>query len=125
MRDSLKELFLKYIPPIMDRIFEGLAGEELVEPLQFITPRTNLNLVQQLCTLIDTILTEPEDNPPQDFVDLEKPYIFCLTWSCGGALIQEDREKFNQFLAQVSQSPVPHNLYDICYDIKTQSLDTW
>ena len=36
MRDSLKELFLKYIPPIMDRIFEGLAGEELVEPLQFI-----------------------------------------------------------------------------------------
>ena len=30
----------------MDRIFEGIAGEELVEPLQFITPRTNLNLVK-------------------------------------------------------------------------------
>ena len=29
----------------MDRIYEGLAGEELVEPLKFITPRTNLNLV--------------------------------------------------------------------------------
>lgn len=45
MRDSLKELFQKYVPPIMDRIYEGLAGEELVEPLKFITPRTNLNLV--------------------------------------------------------------------------------
>ena len=45
-KDSLKELFLKYVPSIIDRIFEGIAGEELVEPLQFITPRTNLNLVQ-------------------------------------------------------------------------------
>jgi dynein heavy chain len=45
MRDSLKELFQKYVPPLMDRIFEGIAGDELVEPLRFITPRTNLNLV--------------------------------------------------------------------------------
>jgi hypothetical protein len=29
----LKELFLKYVPSIIDRIFEGIAGEELVEPL--------------------------------------------------------------------------------------------
>ena len=55
-KDSLKELFLKYVPSIMDRIFEGIAGEELVEPLQFITPRTNLNLVTQLCNILDAIL---------------------------------------------------------------------
>jgi hypothetical protein len=45
MHDSLKELFHKYVPVIMDRIFDGTLGEEIVEPLRFITPRTDLNLV--------------------------------------------------------------------------------
>lgn len=45
MHDSLKELFQKYIPVLMDRVFEGINGEEIVEPLKFITPRTDLNLV--------------------------------------------------------------------------------
>lgn len=98
MHDSLKELFLKYVPLLIDRIFEGIEGDEIVEPYQFITPRTDLNLVQQLTHLIDAILPEPEANPPQDFVDLEKLYLFCLTWSFGGALSSEDRDKFNQFL---------------------------
>jgi len=40
-------------------------------------------------------LPEPENNPPQDFVDLEKMYLFSLTWSMGGALTSDDREKFN------------------------------
>ena len=95
LHDSLKELFQKYVPTILDRIFEGTNGEEIVEPLKFITPRTDLNLVQQLTYLIDAILPEPENNPPQDFVDLEKMYLFSLTWSMGGALTSDDREKFN------------------------------
>jgi dynein heavy chain len=47
MYESLKELFFKYVPLCIDRIFEGMTGgDEIVEPLKFITPRTNLNLVQ-------------------------------------------------------------------------------
>ena len=99
MRDSLKDLFQKYVPPTIDRIYEGITGEELVEPLRFITPRTNLNLVQQLCNLIDTVLGAPDDTP-MDTSELDRPYLFCLTWSMGGALIQEDREKFNVFVGQ-------------------------
>lgn len=96
MHDSLKELFAKYVPTLIDRIFDGTDGEEIVEPLRFITPRTDLNLVQQLTHLIDAILPEPDTpNLPVDFVDLEKPYIFCLVWSMGGALTSEDRDKFN------------------------------
>jgi dynein heavy chain len=45
MHDSLKELFLKYVPVLIDRIFEGVDGDEIVEPYKFITPRTDLNLV--------------------------------------------------------------------------------
>jgi dynein heavy chain len=45
MADSLKELFQKYVPPLLDRIFEGVSGEEIVDPMNFITPRTDLNCV--------------------------------------------------------------------------------
>jgi dynein heavy chain len=57
--ESLKELYTKYVFQCIERIFEGNAGgEELVEPMHFITPRTNLNLVRQLCDLIDSMLPE-------------------------------------------------------------------
>lgn len=124
MRDSLKELFQKYIPPIMDRIFEGLAGEELVEPLKFITPRTNLNLVEQFCKIFDCILAAPEDNPPMDTSELERPYLFACTWSLGGALVQDDREKFNVFVGQIASMSV-QNLYDVMYDTKLNNFDPW
>lgn len=124
MRDSLKELFTKYVPPIMDRIYEGIAGEELVEPLRFITPRTNLNLVEQLCKLFDCVLAAPEDNPPMDTSELERPYLFCLTWSCGASLLMEDRDKFNVFVGQLASLSV-QNLYDVCYESKQNILDAW
>lgn len=66
IHEVLKDLSTKFIPPLMDRIFEGINGEDLVEPLAFITPRTNLNLVQQLTHLIDAILPAPDANPPTD-----------------------------------------------------------
>ena len=107
MRDSLKELYQKYIPPIMDRIFEGIAGDEQVEPLKFITPRTNLNLVTQFCNLFDCVLPPLEENPPMlDTSELERPYLFCLTWSLGAALMFEDRDKFNIFVGQIASLSV-------------------
>lgn len=61
MYESLNELFQKYVPACIDRIFEGMTGgDEIVEPMRFITPRTNLNLVRQLCTLFDSMI------PPAD-----------------------------------------------------------
>lgn len=126
MHDSLKELFAKYIPPLMDRVFDGIQGEEILEPYKMITPRTDLNLVVQLTQLIDAILPEPEANPPQDFVDLEKMYIFCLVWSVGSCIVQEERDKFNEFLKQQCSSSLPvGSLYDQYIDTKTLSLDLW
>jgi hypothetical protein len=47
MAESFKELYLKYVPVCIDRIFEGsVTGEDIIPPLQLITPRTNLNLVR-------------------------------------------------------------------------------
>jgi dynein heavy chain len=61
MAESFKELYLKYVPVCIDRIFEGsITGEDVIPPLQLITPRTNLNLVRQLCDLIDSMLPAPD-----------------------------------------------------------------
>jgi len=47
MAESFKDLYSKYVFQCIERIFEGNTGtDELVEPLKFITPRTNLNLVK-------------------------------------------------------------------------------
>ena len=60
LHDNFKELYAKYFPFVMDRIYEGKAmdSEEILEPLQFICPRTNVNLIQQLTILIDAILPD-------------------------------------------------------------------
>mmetsp|Transcript_39360 Transcript_39360/g.37802 ORF Transcript_39360/g.37802 Transcript_39360/m.37802 type:complete len:502 (+) Transcript_39360:2293-3798(+) len=127
MYDSLKELYQKYVPLCIDRIFEGMTGgDEIVESLKFITPRTNLNLVQQLCTLIDSLLPAPENNPPQEIDQLEKLFIICLTWSLGGSLVSEDREKFSEFIRNSSGLIMPSNtLYDNFYDLESMNFIPW
>ena len=97
MYENLKELFQKYVPLLIDRIFEGNIGaEEPVAPLSFITPRTNLNLVKQLTVLLDALI--PPENPPQEPEPLEKLYLFCLVWSLGGTLTAAERGKFDDYL---------------------------
>ena len=129
MQESLKELYFKYVPASIDRIFEGVTGgDEIVEQLRFITPRTNLNLVQQLTILIDSILPPPDANPPppQEVDQLERLFIFCLIWSVGGALVSEDREKFSEFIRTTSGLILPSSsLYDNYFDIESMSYVLW
>ena len=125
MAESLKELYTKYVYQCVERIFEGNDGsEELQPPMQFITPRTNLNLVQQLCTLIDSML--PDQEAPEEFDQLEKFFIFCLVWSFGGSLVEEDREKFSEFLKNTSQLVMPSSsLYDNFFNIENLTFARW
>jgi dynein heavy chain len=120
MHDNLKDLFVKYVDPIMGRIYEGINNEELVAPLRFITPRTNLNLVQQLCTLIDAMLPEVDNDPPTEYSELEHLYLFCLVWSCGACIVDEDRPAFNSFITTTSQQVGIGDFYEKFYDIKKQ-----
>ena len=45
IHDIFKDFFGKYVDPLMARIFDGINGEDIVAPLRFNTPRTNLNMV--------------------------------------------------------------------------------
>lgn len=126
MGESLNELFVKYIPLLIDRIYEGTSGEDILEPMRFITPRTNLNLVQQFCTLIDSMLPPPDSNPPQEVDQLEKLYIFCLIWSLGGSLMQDDREKFSEFIRTSSGMLLPSSsLYDNYFELENMAFILW
>jgi dynein heavy chain len=75
--------------------------------------------------LIDAILPPPDANPPQESEDLQKLFLFCLTWSLGGALVQADREKFNAFLISLSGGVLVKDLYANAYDMKNLSLEPW
>lgn len=125
MAESLRELYQKYVYQCIEMIFEGNAGgDELVEPLKFVSPRTNLNCVQQLTDLIDSML--PEEDPPEEVEQLEKFYIFCLIWSLGGALVSEDREKFSEFVRNLYGSILPgSSLYENFFNISNLTFVKW
>lgn len=129
MAESLNELYSKYIPICIDRIFDGTSGEDILEPLRFITPRTNLNLVQQFATIIDSMLPAPDANPanPMQEVDqLERLFIFCLIWSLGGSLVSSERVVFSEFIRAASGLILPSsNLYDNYFDIDSMSYVLW
>lgn len=125
MFEAFKELYVKFIPLLMDRVYDGKNGEDLVEPLQFITPRTPLNLIHQLSHMVDSILPAADANPTSEFDDLQKMFLFCLTWSVGGTLISEDRDKFNQFLISIAGGVMVDNFYENAYDMKGLCLYPW
>ena len=126
MYESLKELYEKYVYLCVNRIYEGIIAEDAdpVTLLEMVIQRTNLSCVKQLCTLIDSLL--PEENPQQEFEQLEKIYIFCLIWSFGGNLVGEDRDKFDQFLkGSPNIFPPPTSYYENIIEIPSQSWVPW
>jgi len=126
MYESLRELYQKYVDLCVNRIYEGIISEDAdpVAPLEMSLPRTNLNCVQQLCILMDSLL--PDENPPQEFEQLEKLFIFCLVWSFGANLVAEDREKFDQFLKGSSNILPPSTpYYDNIIELANQSWVPW
>lgn len=48
-REPLNALFQKYVPTLLDRIFDGNYGFEKLAPLKMIIPQTKLNLVRNGC----------------------------------------------------------------------------
>jgi len=68
----------------------------------------------------------PENEPPCEYDQLEKFFLFCLIWSLGGCLVQEDRDKFSEFLRNLSGLMLPAtSLYDNFFNIENLSYLKW
>jgi dynein heavy chain len=122
--DVLMILYNRYIDKLIRRIIEGATDDEILAPLSQATPRTGLNLVKQLCTMIDLML--PTENTPQEPDLLENMYIFCIVWSLGGTLNAESRAPFEEYLKTLAERMLPPtSLYNHYYDRDTRNWPTW
>ena len=75
----------------------------LVEPPKSVTPMTNLSLVQQLTTVLSSLLTEERGITEPTVI--EGAFVLALTWSLGGALTQPGRVQFDKFLKKLAGLP--------------------
>ncbi|OMJ92498.1 hypothetical protein SteCoe_4738 [Stentor coeruleus] len=121
LTDNLMQLFTKYIEKCIPRIIEGKVDDGSFEaPLVSATPRTGLNLVTQLCKLVDILI--PEENAPQEMDLIEPLFVFAMLWSLGSTLLSEERTKFENFFSKIVEMKMPTKEYFNYYwdrDIRT------
>jgi len=74
--------------------------------------------------MIDVML--PTENTPQEPELLENLYIFCIIWSLGGALTEESRLPFEEYVKTLAERTLPPgSLYNYYYDRDTRVWPEW
>lgn len=114
IEENLNQLFKTYVKPCIDVILEGKEDKEAGSaPMQLITPQSGLNMVKQLCALMDVLFTQDTTSPDSD--NLENIFLFALIWSLGACVV--DHEKFNRVIHNnAPKSSLPSgSLYDYVY----------
>jgi dynein heavy chain len=105
--DILRDLFKKYCKPLLEYILEGVLDGEQGERLKTVIPVPNISMITQLCNMLESTLTEERNI--SDPAVLESVFIFCLTWSLGGALIEESHEPFDKVVKKLAELPIIDN----------------
>ncbi|XP_073386148.1 dynein-1-alpha heavy chain, flagellar inner arm I1 complex isoform X3 [Physcomitrium patens] len=137
--EQIRELFQKYVPACIDFVLEGLVMGELTKPLMQTIPLTNLNMVRQLCNMLEAILCDKfQVHRP---VALEALFIYLCVWSIGGSIVQtivsQDRSRFDSFIKSIatlglsSNHPIPPNqlpadlIYEYHFDVDSLMWQSW
>lgn len=107
-RDIFNQLFEKYIQPSIARVLDGMDEGRPVARLRNIVPRTNLNMVTQLCRMIDSML--PNSSTLTDKPLIEAVFISAVLWSLGASLVSNDRIIFDKFIKRLSGLPLQAGL---------------
>ena len=102
-RARFTELYEKYVSVCVQRILDGVEDGNMVERLKMIVPRTNLNMVIQLCSMLDSLA--PHDKDLTDPAVLEAVFLCALVWSLGACLLETDRVIFDKFVRRISGLP--------------------
>ena len=102
-KEKLQELYEKSVDPLIDLIHEGILDGKQGDKLKLIVPQTDLNMVTQLCQLLESRLDFIEKlTDPQI---LEAIFIECFYWSLGGTLMEESQEQFNTLATKLFALP--------------------
>ena len=113
---TLRKLMSKYVDKCVDFCMEGIEGDVIGKAPQQTIPQTNLNLVTQLCNMLECMLADSapagdvaqeedkaaataadkdalpdkeDDGVVVDPAVLEATFVFCLVWSLGASVIQK------------------------------------
>jgi len=95
-RQHFGDLYDKYVSLCVQRVLDGLEDGQAVARLRTIVPRTNLNMVAQLCSMLDSLL--PSESDVTDRATLEAVFLCALTWSIGACLLEADRVIFDKYV---------------------------
>jgi len=106
--EKLAELYTKYVPHCLARIMAGLlTSGEIAGRLKNVIPRTNLNMLRQMCDMFDAIL--PAESDIEDPAQIEAAFLCVVAWGIGGGLLADDRIIFDKFLKTLASLPTSAN----------------
>eukprot|EP00930_Biecheleria_cincta_P003159 TRINITY_DN104093_c0_g1_i1.p1 TRINITY_DN104093_c0_g1~~TRINITY_DN104093_c0_g1_i1.p1 ORF type:complete len:2548 (+),score=550.26 TRINITY_DN104093_c0_g1_i1:162-7646(+) len=124
LKESLEDLYDKYMVPLIPFIFLGRMGDQVGKPLGNFIPRSNMGMdsVVQFQKLFDSLFDEQVTA-----IDMvENIYIFCLTWSLGGHLDEKGRVEFDETVKKLAQKVLPkQSLFDTFFDIEAGRWSPW
>lgn len=88
-RDTLAAVYKKFVPGAIELILEGSMDGRPGEKLKTNLPITSMNMVAQLCYMLDSLLVKELF----DAAAIEATFVMALYWSLGATLAEESREK--------------------------------
>ena len=104
--ELLDRLFKKYVPAVIDYILEGTFEGKVGDPLKTVIPTSSLNIVTQLCTMMETFLKDEKRGPQTNEQALEAAFLSSLIWSGGGTLLDAGRTKLNEAVKKIADMPL-------------------
>ena len=96
-------LFEKIVPQCIDLILDGMLDGKQGEKLSLICPQTNLNMVTQLCMMLESVL-DPREVVTEPQI-LEAVFLECVYWSIGGTLTEASQPVFNDLVKRLCGLP--------------------
>ncbi|XP_050294970.1 dynein axonemal heavy chain 10 [Anthonomus grandis grandis] len=123
-RSAFSEFYDKIVPDLMAYVMEGTLGNKQVNPLKTVIPQTGLNMITQLCHMIDAIYPQPEEDTrdPEEPVDtdlINAIFVTSLYNSVGATLIDTCRLEFDEYMkSQISMlatNDTPENKCDLIH----------
>jgi len=142
-RDKFSELYERLVPELMAFVHDGIDGTNQGEALRTIVMQTELNMLVQLCMMLNAVLPHTEnDKIIYDDEVVECAFIQSLYSSLGASLEGDSRRRFDDFMkrlnpmmsvqdtmekpANATQSPsAKSTLYEYFFDQERREWIAW
>jgi dynein heavy chain len=125
------ELYERYVPKLLTFVLDGIVDGEIVRKrLGQVVPMPDIQLVSQLCSLIDSNSPAVDELnnqiPSLDRDTMEGLFVYACIWSIGAVLDEESRIVFDEFFKSIASCAMPGaSIYRSFFDIKNSMWVEW